>query len=953
MSNYLAGGVKITVDTSDLDVKFLKSVERLNAGLTKSQKALKLVYNEQGLLTNALGQCVEGLSASQIKLGQYVDELGRVRTFQGGFVDGLSKTQLALGFYRDEMGNVRNAADELVDGLNDAAKAVEELAERLDDAESESRELGEIFSELPGPIADALDVFGKFDKFADACEKAGLTAAKLGEIFNDKLVRGANAAGKAVGALANALGRTNVLLAAGATAVFALFKAMQKPAVSEYAEGFQEIERTARAAGKSVESLGDALEIAGGLRGSEISKTLGKIAQIEANGRTQEQNDVVENEIPLLRALGADHINKGWFALSNWFTGADEVEKSEHIAKITEFVDALADSQKSEEERVADQIADLKAILDQTKPEDDAARRTLQKEIERIETEIADKKKLEAQETAGMVEFAQERKPAFEATLENYDATVAAWRKLVDEGNASSEELATAQENLNAKLRDALAKELGVDFDAKPEPASNESFETAKTRLDDALAKGVVSSEQFATAQDQLRDKFAEALATRQATDDAEKTLADKIADWNAALADGKVSQERCNEAIAELEKAARDKAASELGVDLDAAEPLSFDDKMKKAAANLADGTFSQADYDKATSQLRDQERASLVSETGVDGETAKSPLDAYDESVAKWQTALEQGVVDQERYDAAVARLRDAARAQIAGLETSKSANDEYAETLQRLNEARKSELISEEERAALDAEAAKKRDEARKGELADLGYGDLLDRAAELEKSADDEEKTARERYREELNKYRDALENGRITQEEFDKAQDALRKVRNAELKAEEKKAAEDKAKKSEDRRSKLGVDALMESLKTPAEKYNETMDEIAASAKAGELTAKERQALEDKAASDYWKAMESNNRKFGEATKSLAKAGGGKVELAKSMSSGSEALYLSQVRGLTANYQNRIQSTTAEIRDVARESLYQASQTNGYLQTMAGGSGTRRFVFTGN
>ncbi|MBQ2850761.1 MAG: hypothetical protein IJE77_09800, partial [Thermoguttaceae bacterium] len=710
-------------------------------------------------------------------------------------------------------------------------------------------------------------------------------------------------AGKAVGALANALGRTNVLLAAGATAAFALFKAMQKPAVSEYAEGFQEIERTARAAGKSVESLGDALEIAGGLGGSEISKTLGKIAQIEATGLTQEQNDVVENEIPLLRALGADHINKGAYWLLNQITDADEIEKSEHIAKITEFVAALAESQKSEEERVADQIADLKAILDQTKPEDAATRRTLQKEIERVETEIADAKKLEAQEAAGMVEFAQDRKPAFEATLDNYEATVAAWRKLVDEGNASSAELATAQENLKEKLRDALAKELGVDFDAKPEPTADESFEASKKRLDDALAKGVVSSEQFATAQDQLRDKYADALATRQATDDAEKSVAAKIAEWNAALADGKVAQERCNDAIAELEKAARDQ----------------------------------------------------LFAETGVDGEKTLSPLEAYNANVAKWSAALESGTVDQAEFSAAVEKLRDAARAQIAGLETAKTANEEYAETLKQLNEARKAELITETERARLEADAAKKRDEARKGELADLGYGDLLDRASELDKSADVEEKTARERYREELSKYRDALENGRIVQEEFDKAQDALRKIRNAEIKAEDKKAAEDKAKKRDATRSKLGVDALMESLKTPAQKYDETMDEIAAAAKAREITAEERQALEDKAADDYWAALEENNRKFGEATKSLAKAGGGKVELAKSMSSGSEALYLTQVRGITANYQNQIQSTTAEIRDVARESLWQSTQTNGYLQTLAegGGGGTRRFVFSGN
>lgn len=121
-------GVKITVDTSDIDIKFLKSVDQLNASLTKSQKALGLFYNEQGLLTNALGQTVEGLSNSQIKLGQYVDELGRVHTFQGGYTEGLTKTQLALGMYADELGNVYNAMGEMVGQTDKAAKVLEREA---------------------------------------------------------------------------------------------------------------------------------------------------------------------------------------------------------------------------------------------------------------------------------------------------------------------------------------------------------------------------------------------------------------------------------------------------------------------------------------------------------------------------------------------------------------------------------------------------------------------------------------------------------------------------------------------------------------------------------------------------------------------------------------------------------------------------------------------------------
>lgn len=99
MSEQLKTGVKITVDASELDVKFLKTVDQLNAGLTKTQKAMRLTYNENGFLTNAFGQCVEGLSTAQIKLGEYVDEMGRVRTIQGGFTEGLNKSQIAMGQY--------------------------------------------------------------------------------------------------------------------------------------------------------------------------------------------------------------------------------------------------------------------------------------------------------------------------------------------------------------------------------------------------------------------------------------------------------------------------------------------------------------------------------------------------------------------------------------------------------------------------------------------------------------------------------------------------------------------------------------------------------------------------------------------------------------------------------------------------------------------------------------
>ena len=181
-------GVKITVDTSELDIKFTKSVEKLNASLTKSQKALGLFYNDQGLLSNRLGQCVEGLSQQQIKLGQYVDELGNVRTMQGGFTEGLSKTQLALGMYADEVGNVYDITGKLVGQTDKAAKKLEkEAAEAAKKAAQEMEEL----KRAAQKTANELNEIG--DKLDIATGQLGALGGNLralgGALENDSLSR--------------------------------------------------------------------------------------------------------------------------------------------------------------------------------------------------------------------------------------------------------------------------------------------------------------------------------------------------------------------------------------------------------------------------------------------------------------------------------------------------------------------------------------------------------------------------------------------------------------------------------------------------------------------------------------------------------------------------------------------------------------------------------------------
>ena len=95
-------GAAVSLNNSQFDIKFTKSIQQLEAGLSKAQKALGLFYNSNQQLNDSIGRCVEGLSLWQIRLGMWIDETGKARTVTGGYADGLSRTELELWYYVDE-----------------------------------------------------------------------------------------------------------------------------------------------------------------------------------------------------------------------------------------------------------------------------------------------------------------------------------------------------------------------------------------------------------------------------------------------------------------------------------------------------------------------------------------------------------------------------------------------------------------------------------------------------------------------------------------------------------------------------------------------------------------------------------------------------------------------------------------------------------------------------------
>lgn len=201
----------------------------------------------------------------------------------------------------------------------------------------------------------------------------------------------------------------------------------------------------------------------------------------------------------------------------------------------------------------------------------------------------------------------------------------------------------------------------------------------------------------------------------------------------------------------------------------------------------------------------------------------------------------------------------------------------------------------------------------------------------RLAELEPP-----KTLEEEVAASLQKYADALEIGTMTQEEYNerKAQaDALLLA----AKEEESKAAEDAAaQKREATRAELGVDALLESLKTPAEKLKERLEKIDAAFDDKAITADERKKLEEAARREFGpqddakgaaKELASAARDFSASAQKSSETLAAKLNAAEM---GSSALYSMQV-GAAKNYQTKALDYAARQTSFAERSLRELGQ----------------------
>ena len=895
MANQITKGVKITADLTDLDVKFLKSVEQLNDSLTKTQRALKLTYNEQGLLTNAFGQCVEGLTISQIKLGEYVDELGRVRTIQGGFVEGLNKSQIAMGQYVDELGRIYDAAGKMIGQSERAAKALEKQAQEAAAAGNQARNAADAFGNIGGDLKKITNTLGSFTKETLGADNALSSmiqgfenaASKIQSLRNSfKNLRQSykdiqhlpaeigkikghlnsipRSLGRLTGGLIKTVGPLALLTGGLMLAKEAIEKLKQvmldKANAANLPEELQEAGKRAYAAGREIKNLGDALEFGAMYKGqkSELKAAIDELNAINETGLGEFERRTIshyQNQKSLWGDImaGVEYAGAKFNALFNWHEGEDgeghkiEELKQEQYAVINKELSALIDSQKTEREKLIEQLNTLRAL-----------------------------------QATG--ELKADQKAAIEKKTEE----------------------------LKDAIRTQTLKDIGVSLEKIP--TASDEFKASLDKLTEYHQKGWVSGEDRAAAEEELARKYAERVAkesqSQEEIAEAEAVLKKAYDDHYISLKTLEDSQKGLAEATDKLKEAERQKLESELGVSFEKDKKPKEELEEKLAILEAKKDRLTDEEYNRAKEKLTAKyKEAALARFDGVSefleaGKKEKSEIEKYTDLIGDLNDAWGQGLIDRTEAQAAIKR-----------------AEDERARIIQEILDAEKEEARLEKERV----------EKLHKERLSELGFDELETQAERIKENAT----TPYEKAQKAFHNLTNAWKKGEITEEEYVQTQANWNKIRKEKLEKDRMEREKERADRVKDARGKLGVDRLMEELKSPLEKYQETMNTIKEAAKIKAISGEERIALEERAAEDYWKAMNDAGSTMQEAAQKA-----NKFEMSQSMSGGSEALYLAQVKNSTVNYQTRMQAATERMASLSDETLYQTQQSTMYLQMIA-------------
>ena len=989
MADSLGFAVKITGDASNLEKSINDATITIENQSKKAVKALKDQRDAYGVLRDEQGRIVDGLSKWQRALGYYVDELGTVRTANDRFVDGLTTIQKKIGMEVDELGNIYNKTGQIVGttskavkdfgdaekqatlSANDLQSALENALNKTigDNIEKMQRDLLGIsgafqkvkggFDALLGSnngISKAVDNIGKLSQaivgfkqagetiaqatatlksFAATLTQAGAagkgatatTAAGFGNV--SKAATGAGAAIAAAGASISSLATGIGVAIVAATALDKLMKSIYGEAVVDpehqraldnYAEQFKKIESRARAAGIEIKSLSDALAFGAldtGGHGTELDQILGDWKKTLQTGISTSSRREIEQETQIL----GDTLTEASIRLFG--TEKDDIarERAAVFGAINARVKEVTEKQKTESEKLLEQIHDLDHAVNMVDDAEQAAQlkaaiSKLVDEYNRVKEQEAKEAKLATIRAAGLDRYIKEQNDA-EITLDNARAKFAEWYQLAQNGSIEWREYYQATAAASEEMRQAVASKTGATFATASKKAA-ETFE----ELRKACAAGIISAQEANDAWRDFQKNAAASIASSFNLDldseETKKTLDDLNAEIQKQLQAGAINQEQADKLV----------------------------DAWKKKAAQELEATANEAK----------KRREALAKETGVkiDGIEGGTPAGASSianslrENQKKWADALAAGDVTQEQYNAALKALADNARKaydeQSMQMDAQAKAQAEYNKRIAELADLAKEGVISAQERQDEERKAREKmRDAQRQADPQAMAALNSLRAQANQEQ----EQRTWQEELKAQLDAVKAARKKGLITQAEMHEAEAAYTKIKKQRTKqeqAEMQRAARDAA------RSDLGVDSIMESLKTPLQKFNETIAKL--NDAAGYLTMDEYAAVYQNAIKEFQEANQTLIGDAGGATSKSEKATAG-----GSITAGSDTFYKTLVASLApGNYETTMKDTTKQIADTTVQGNALAQEGNALLlqiaQNMQGIGGGEFAVFGG-
>lgn len=983
MTDSLSVAVKITGDATNLEKSIDDATRAIENQSKKAVKALKDQRDAYGVLRDEQGRIVEGLSKWQRALGYYVDELGTVRTANDRFVDGLTTVQKKIGLEVDSLGNIYNKTGEIVgntgkqvrdfaaaegvasDATADLKTALEAainnaLGENVEKLQRDVLSMSGAFQKVKGGfdalfgsssgISKAVDNIGKLSQsiigfkqagesiqqalatvkqFAATLQNVGTTGATAATAASKGIAgigTAATGAGASIAGLASSFAglATGVGLAiAAATLLDKLMKKIggevvfdpeKQKAIEDYSNQFKTLESRARAAGKEIRNLSDALAV-GALNtggGTELDQLLADYKKTLQTGISTASRAEIEQETQLL----GDTLTEASIRLFG--TEKDDIarERAAVFAAINARVKEATEKAKSESDQINELIHDLEYAVNMT---DDAEQKNqlretmgqLSKAYRETKAKEEESARLEVRRAAGLDKYLKAQDAA-EVSLDNARAKFAEWFSMAQNGQITFQEYQQAASAAADDLRASVASQVGADF-------SNVQKKTveAYNALYKAVMAGVVSQEEAQKAWSDFQRRAAESIASK----------------FGLTLDDDSASQ-----SIEALE--------TEIKKQLEAgAISLKDADALREAYRKRQEAEQKEA-AEQAKARLDALKRA-----TGVDQETSSATGLArqFEEKQKKWNDALAAGEVTQEQYNDALKQIADQTRKafenQVADDDAKAKAERDYTNRLKELADLQKQGVIDEKQRQDAEKKAREKRDAAIKGDKQiDPASANALD-ALRRQANDLDRQKTWQEELKETLDKVREAHKKGLITQAEMHEAEAAYSKIKRQRTKQEEadaRRAARDAA------RSELGIDSIMDSMKSPLQKFNETIAKL--NDAAGFLSMDEYAAVYQKAIKDFQDASETQVETASSEKGERAKAGA-------SITAGSDSFYKAMIESLSpGNYEATMRDTTKRIYDASVQGNTIAADGNLLLaqiaQSVQGGGFNNFGVFGG-